>query len=549
MGKTLFVVLLLVAAGVLGVAQARAGSSASVSVWAEAGEIGGGASATNQRLADNEAGGSAATGYAWPLVAPIAGDTCAGSPCAWRDAGATASVDEASGKLTAGAGSAIYVANAPDPNWGGDSYVTSSASFDDAITLSKAATVTLIGTVDGSMAATNGSDYWLNDPRVSGSVSLGFQLGGGGPIGFSETTGSSPSGFDGSYSPDTNVLCHDAANDCIAGVPIAWSPAQPIGDSFSIPVDLPAGTTPISGSIDETVSLLVDGEPGILLYQDGKLDIGGLTFSIVVPDDVVATSASGKLPIVGGAGPADTTAPTSTATVSPKPNAAGWNDGPVTVNVSAADEDGGSGVATITYDTGSGPQTVDGDSASVPVSTEGTTVVTYHATDAAGNAEEPHTLTVRIDETAPTISASNVTADATSVNGTSVVYDASASDNLDPSPSLTCDHESGATFPVGATPVTCTATDQAGNVSTATFTVTVRGAADQIADDLSSEGGLGAKQQAALTDVQIGNTNAACGVLGAYANQVRALAGKKLSADEAVQLLATVGRIEALLGC
>lgn len=549
MRKALLVVLLLVAAGVLGVAQAHAGSNASVSVFAEAGEVGGGAPSTNQQLTDNEAGGSAATGYGWPLVAPIVGDTCAGSACAWRDAGATASVDEASGKLVAGAGSAIYVANAPDANWGGDSYVTSSASFDDAITLSKPATVTLVGKVDGAMAATNGSDYWLNDPRVSGSVSLGFGLGGGGPFGFSETTGAGSSGFDGSYSPDANVLCHDAANDCVAGVPLAWSPAQTIGDTFSIPVDLPAGTTPVSGSIDETVSLLVDGEPGILLYQDGKIDLGGVTFSIVVPDDVVATSASGELPIVGGAGPSDTTAPTSSATVSPAPNAAGWNDGPVTVAVSAADEDGGSGVASITYDTGSGPQTVDGASASVTVSAEGTTTITYYATDAAGNAEEPHTLTVRIDETKPTISASDVTVDATSADGAIVTYDARASDNLDQSPSLACDPASGSTFAIGATTVTCTATDEAGNDAAATFTVTVRGAADQIASDLSSQGGLGAKQQAALADVRAGNTNAACGVLGAYANQVRALAGKKLSADEAAQLLAAVGRIETLLGC
>jgi hypothetical protein len=185
----------------------------------------------------------------------------------------------------------------------------------------------------------------------------------------------------------------------------------------------------------------------------------------------------------------------------------------------------------------------------VPVSAEGTTSVTYYATDVAGNAEAPQTLTVRIDETAPTISASDVTADATGADGATVGYSASASDNLDPSPSLSCDPASGTAFATGSTTVTCTASDGAGNSSTATFTVTVRGAADQIADELSSEGGLGAKQAAALADVQAGKTHAACGVLGAYANQVRALAGKQLSADEAGRLLATVQRIETLLGC
>jgi hypothetical protein len=554
MKKGLLVVLLLLTAGIVGVTQARADSSATVSIWSEAGEIapGGGAPTVDKQLADNEPGGSASTGYGWPLVAPLRGDPCPGSSCAWQDAGATASVDERSGMLRAGSGSAIYVANAPDLNWGGDSYVTSSASFEDSITLSKPATVLLVGHVDGSMAATNGSDYWLNDPRVTGSVNLGFDLGPSGPpVGFELTTAPSSGRFDSSYEPEVNVLCHDAANDCISGVPAAWTPAQPIGDTFSIPVDLPAGTTGVSGSIDETVSLLVDGEPGMLLYQDGVMNLaGGITFSIDVPDDVVATSASGELPIVGGASaPSDTTPPTSTAVVSPAPNATGWNDGPVTVAISASDEDGGSGVASITYDTGSGPETVQGDSASVPVSAEGTTSVTYYATDVAGNAEAPQTLTVRIDETAPTISASDVTADATGADGATVGYSASASDNLDPSPSLSCDPASGTAFATGSTTVTCTASDGAGNSSTATFTVTVRGAADQIADELSSEGGLGAKQAAALADVQAGKTHAACGVLGAYANQVRALAGKQLSADEAGRLLATVQRIETLLGC
>jgi len=124
-----------------------------------------------------------------------------------------------------------------------------------------------------------------------------------------------------------------------------------------------------------------------------------------------------------------------------------------------------------------------------------------------------------------------------SADGATVAYDAAASDNLDPSPSLACDPASGTTFAIGTTTVTCTATDLAGNTATATFTVTVRGAADQIADELSSQGGLGAKQAAALADVRAGKTHAACGVLGAYGNQVRALAEKQLSADEAAQLL------------
>lgn len=48
-----------------------------------------------------------------------------------------------------------------------------------------------------------------------------------------------------------------------------------------------------------------------------------------------------------------------------------------------------------------------------------------------------------------------------------------ATDNLDPSPAVSCAPRSGNEFPLGATTVTCTATDDCTNRSTCTFTVTV----------------------------------------------------------------------------
>lgn len=51
-----------------------------------------------------------------------------------------------------------------------------------------------------------------------------------------------------------------------------------------------------------------------------------------------------------------------------------------------------------------------------------------------------------------------------------------ATDNLDGSVPVTCAPASGSTFPVGATTVECSATDSAGNVGTAQFTVTVTAA-------------------------------------------------------------------------
>ena len=49
-----------------------------------------------------------------------------------------------------------------------------------------------------------------------------------------------------------------------------------------------------------------------------------------------------------------------------------------------------------------------------------------------------------------------------------------AVDIIDATPTIACTPPSGATFPLGTTTVSCTATDDSGNTSTTTFTVTVR---------------------------------------------------------------------------
>jgi hypothetical protein len=48
-----------------------------------------------------------------------------------------------------------------------------------------------------------------------------------------------------------------------------------------------------------------------------------------------------------------------------------------------------------------------------------------------------------------------------------------ATDDTDPAPVVGCTPASGSTFPVGASAVTCSATDASGNVASGTFTVTV----------------------------------------------------------------------------
>ena len=69
----------------------------------------------------------------------------------------------------------------------------------------------------------------------------------------------------------------------------------------------------------------------------------------------------------------------------------------------------------------------------------------------------------------------DMTIEAKGPNGSKVTFDVPlVSDNMDPNPALTCDHNSGDTFVIGTTSVTCTATDSSGNQSIVSFDVTVR---------------------------------------------------------------------------
>lgn len=81
------------------------------------------------------------------------------------------------------------------------------------------------------------------------------------------------------------------------------------------------------------------------------------------------------------------------------------------------------------------------------------------------------------DDTAPVFGPNpNVTqaADAGSCTEAVVNYTLpTVTDNCDPAPALICNPPSGSTFPVGTTTVTCTATDECGNVAVSTFDVTV----------------------------------------------------------------------------
>lgn len=83
-------------------------------------------------------------------------------------------------------------------------------------------------------------------------------------------------------------------------------------------------------------------------------------------------------------------------------------------------------------------------------------------------------LVVPPDTTPPVLDLpADMTVDATGPTGAVVAYTVSATDDTDPSPAVVCVPASGSTFPIGTTPVNCTATDDAGNSDTGSFDVTV----------------------------------------------------------------------------
>ncbi len=68
----------------------------------------------------------------------------------------------------------------------------------------------------------------------------------------------------------------------------------------------------------------------------------------------------------------------------------------------------------------------------------------------------------------------DITAEATGPGGAAVDFAASASDLVDGPVSVSYSHQPGSTFPLGTTTVMCTAEDDAGNSTSATFLVTVK---------------------------------------------------------------------------
>jgi hypothetical protein len=190
----------------------------------------------------------------------------------------------------------------------------------------------------------------------------------------------------------------------------------------------------------------------------------------------------------------------------------------------------------------------------------GTTVVECTATDAAGNSTAGGFTIQVVDTTPPRLTVPpDGTVDAIGPGGATHAFTARAVDEVDSSPEIACDPASGSRFPIGTTTVRCSATDDAGNSVVATFAVSVRGAAAQLADLIAKVDAMPMKRslekkllhelRQAQARLRNGNAAKACFELGHFAKHAEKHSPRKLAEPAADDLIVDATRIRAVLAC
>lgn len=243
----------------------------------------------------------------------------------------------------------------------------------------------------------------------------------------------------------------------------------------------------------------------------------------------------------------DITPPEITPTVAGIVGNDGWYVSDVTITWTVTDPE-----SEVTSSAGCEPSTLAADT--------GGTTRECTATSAGGTASA--SVTVKRDATPPSVTIAAPADGAIYPVGAAVTASWSASDATSGIATVAATSEDGAALDTGtpgAKSYTVTATDAAGNRRSVTQTYTVQTPA-QMAQALAAQvAGLGlpagtanaliAKLDAAAAAWSRGQVNAAANQVGAFINQVEALAGKKIGAADAAGLVAAAqALIAAILG-
>jgi uncharacterized repeat protein (TIGR01451 family) len=242
----------------------------------------------------------------------------------------------------------------------------------------------------------------------------------------------------------TTVTVGDTTPPTFSGVPPAMTVEQTDPAGASVTVPMPAANDTVSGSVIVSSNAPALFSRGVTTVTFTAADAAGNSATATTTVTVVDTTPptfSGVLPPMT----VEQAGPSGTAVAVPMPTANDTASGSIAVSSNAP--------------------------AMFP---PGATTVTFIAADAAGNSATATTTVTVVDTTPPTFSGvpPPVTVEQASPSGTSVAVPMPvATDAV--SSSVAVLSNAPAMFPRGATTVTFTAHDAAGNTATATTTVTV----------------------------------------------------------------------------
>jgi len=312
-------------------------------------------------------------------------------------------------------------------------------------------------------------------------------------------------GADGSDGrPADTVTCSPASNSTfpLGTTTVFCSGSEGSTGSFTVTV---VDTTGPALTLPRDFGVVTTASSAVVTYSASATDIVDGNVAVTCTPPSGSTFSAGTTTVACSS--SDTRGNTSTGTFDVTVSSTPVN--PRNITAEATGPNG----AQVNYDDGSG---ADPDGRPLPGSCSpangslfplGTTTVTC--------SNGTFTITV-VDTTGPVLTLPEVVdAVATVASGVAVTYSASAFDLVDGSVAVNCSPASGSIFPIGTTPVNCSATDSRSNTSTGSFDVVVTTNLPHITAEATGPNGAivdysGSCSPASGSQFPIGTTTVSC---------------------------------------